>query len=247
MAWETKDPNSVADYSNEWSLDGDTIATSTWTFENQAGLVIDSQTHTDAVATVWLSGGNDGQTAILINRIVTTGGRTFDSLGLALPIAQTYPAASAPTGYNPPTPAYLVLMFPQFAAVAPSTIAAYIVRANRSVDATWTQGDYAFAIMLLACHLMTLAGLGTGTEAEMNAQGMAGFSMIRSGQLTLQRAATSGGAGGEVPSEWSGSLYGKQFYALLRQNKAGPGLAAGVAPACVYPGYPGGAYPWPLW
>lgn len=147
--------------------------------------------------------------------------------------------------YTLPTPAELKLHWPAFAAVDDTVVQYNIDRAARSVDSSWTEGDYTAAVELLACHYMTLAGLGTGTDAEMNAQGMAGFSMIRSGQLTLQRAATSGGDSGAVPDQWAGSTYGKQYYWLLRQNKAGPALVPGIAPAYEYLGV--GGYPWPYW
>lgn len=145
--------------------------------------------------------------------------------------------------YTPPTPAELKSHWPAFAAVDNVVVQYNIDRAMRTVDVSWTEGDYATAIELLACHYMTLAGLGTGTEAEINANGMSGFSMIRSGQLTLQRAATSGSDGGDVPAEYSGSAYGRQFWFLLRQNKAGPAVALGPAPAWPVSPYPWG-YPW---
>jgi hypothetical protein len=144
--------------------------------------------------------------------------------------------------YTPPTPAELKLHWTAFAAVDDTIVQYNIDRAARSVDASWTEGDYTVATELLACHYMTLAGLGTGTEAEINANGMAGFSMIRSGQLTLQRAATSGGAGGEVPDQWSGSAYGRQFYWLLKQNKPAVAVTNGNTPWAMG-GWPMG-YPW---
>lgn len=129
--------------------------------------------------------------------------------------------------YTAPTAAELKAMYPAFAAVPDDTVSAYIVRANRMVDSTWTEGDYADAIMLLACHLMTLTGLGAGAEAQVNAQGMAGFKTIRSGQLTLERG-SGAGDGSNVPDEWSGSVYGRQFYWLLKRNKPAVAVAGGT-------------------
>lgn len=149
--------------------------------------------------------------------------------------------------YTAPTPAELKLHFPAFAAVDDAVVQYNIDRANRSVDLTWTEGDYTTAIELLACHYMELAGLGTGTEAEMNAQGLGGFSMIRSGQLTLQRSAKSAGGDDAANSEWGGTLYGRQFYWLLRKNKPPVAVAGGTAPGPFPPYYPGPFFPgyWP--
>lgn len=241
-AWPQKDPDDIADFQNVWTLGNDAILSSEWIFEVQAGLVKDSETVVANTATIVLSGGTDGETAILLNRIITTGGRHFDSDPIFLPIRSTYPASAAPASYTAPSVDYLVTMFPAFAAVPAATVQTYIVRANRSVDTTWTEGDYAQAIMLAACHYMVLSGLGTGAEAESNAQGLASFNLIRSGQLTLQRGSASGSSG--VPAEWVGSTYGQQFYDLLKKNRPRGTVANGGAPTLtdgmfyVPPGWP---------
>jgi hypothetical protein len=73
-----KDPDAVLDYQIDWSdyLDDDTITTSTWTVPE--GIIKDSDTKSDAVATVWLSGGTDGVSYSLVNHIVTDAGREDD-------------------------------------------------------------------------------------------------------------------------------------------------------------------------
>lgn len=147
--------------------------------------------------------------------------------------------------YVLPTPASLKAHWPAFSAVPDETVQFNIYRAARSVDETWMEGDYTTAIELLACHYLTLAGLGTGTDAQANAQGLAGFTSIRSGSLSLQRAATSASGGGEVPAQYSGSMYGQQFWWLMRQNRASAAIAAyPAAPAIPIP--PGWPWPWPL-
>lgn len=79
LEWPTKDQDEVLDYQMNWlaRLDGDTIDTSTWVVP--AGLVKDSDTFSGPVATVWLSGGTDGENYTLLNRITTAGGRTMDA------------------------------------------------------------------------------------------------------------------------------------------------------------------------
>jgi hypothetical protein len=71
-----KDPNEVTDYAIDWGdwLEGDSIATSTWTVP--AGITKDSDAKTASVTTIWLSGGTDNDDYILLNTIATVSGRT---------------------------------------------------------------------------------------------------------------------------------------------------------------------------
>lgn len=74
-----KDPDATLDFGIDWSdwlASGETISTSVWTVE--AGIMEESNSHTDDVATIWLSGGTAGNTYTLTNRITTSGGRTDD-------------------------------------------------------------------------------------------------------------------------------------------------------------------------
>lgn len=73
--------------------------------------------------------------------------------------------------------------------------------------------------MLLACHLMTLEGLGTGTEAEIAAAGMGDFKSVRSGQLSFQRGeGDSSAAAGSIRS----TSYGRRWADLAQINRGGP-------------------------
>ena len=76
----TKDPDSVLDYSVDWSawLAGDEIASSEWLLEEGADLEKVTDTSTATKTTVWLRAGQEGTTYLVTNRIVTTGGRTDD-------------------------------------------------------------------------------------------------------------------------------------------------------------------------
>lgn len=152
--------------------------------------------------------------------------------------------------YTAPTASQLKAKYPAFAAVPDETVTPYIVDGNRMVDATWTEGDYQTAIMLAACHLMVLSGIGAGAEAQVNAQGLAGFQSIRSGSLSLTRGSTSGTDG--VPKDLAGSTYGQQFYYLLKKNRPAVAVAnaggASLSPVGGYPlGNPASLWPygWP--
>lgn len=72
-----KDPQAKLDYAINWSQwlnsDGDTISASTWSTES--GITIETDSKTDSIATVWLSGGEAGRSYKVTNHIVTQGGR----------------------------------------------------------------------------------------------------------------------------------------------------------------------------
>jgi len=76
--WPPKDPDEIADYAVDWTqrLGGDTIAQSSWIV--QTGLIKDSDSKSTTGTIIWLRSGTLGKTYDVLNRIVTTGGRTFD-------------------------------------------------------------------------------------------------------------------------------------------------------------------------
>ena len=79
MPTYVKDPDAVLDYGFDWSAwlaAGETIATSTWTVP--VGLTNESESNTDTLSVVWLSGGTDRQTYQVVNHIVTSQGREDD-------------------------------------------------------------------------------------------------------------------------------------------------------------------------
>jgi hypothetical protein len=83
--WSPKDPDEVLDYGIDWSqrLAGDIIDTSTFTVPS--GIVMNSQSHTNTTTTIWLSGGSEGVSYDILNRIVTNGSRTMDrTVGLRI-------------------------------------------------------------------------------------------------------------------------------------------------------------------
>lgn len=77
----TKDPNSVLDYSWDWTewlstLNGDTISTADVTVTG--GLTVNLVGHDSVFVTAWLAGGTVNGRATATCRIVTVGGRTED-------------------------------------------------------------------------------------------------------------------------------------------------------------------------
>ena len=93
--WPAKDPDEILDYDLDWTprlysadeLDrieagetvtpADAIASSTYTLPSGT-LVASSSSFTTTHTKVWLTGGEEGQTYLVLNRITTTGGRTMD-------------------------------------------------------------------------------------------------------------------------------------------------------------------------
>lgn len=84
-SWPKKDPNEVLDYQVDWAdedssrlEDGETIVTSDFTVV-EGTVVIDSEDFVaTGLTTVWLSGGTDGEACVILNRITTSAGRTYD-------------------------------------------------------------------------------------------------------------------------------------------------------------------------
>jgi hypothetical protein len=78
-----KDPDETLDFGIDWApvIGEDPITTSDWidpTPGIDVGTGARAPTHTATTTTVWLSGGTPGVEYKLTNRIVTTGGRTYD-------------------------------------------------------------------------------------------------------------------------------------------------------------------------
>jgi hypothetical protein len=228
-SWPAKDPDARLDYAYTIPLDtGDAVDDYLITqLEGDANLegqgtlagspaVDDDGNNGQQITAIWINGGTPGETNIFKISWDTTGGRT-DERVITLAIVEA--EALELTGYAKPTAQDLIDRYPAFAGVAVSTIEYWLKDAERSVDTSWLEGDYAPALMLQACHMMTLIGLGTGAEAAAAAAGASGFKRMRSGSLDLERfdSGDGGTAGG-----YDATTYGQQFARLLRQNKAGP-------------------------
>ena len=142
--------------------------------------------------------------------------------------------------YTLPTIADFRARFPRFTVevVADPLVQMALDRGARNVDTTWTEGDYAEAIMLYAAGWLTTQGLGGGAEAQAAANGAAGFKVMKSGALTLERFDNAGASAGGDPV--LNTADGAAFAALRKQNLGGPRVAGGGYPAA---GFCGG-WPW---
>lgn len=236
-SWTAKDPDAVQDYLFTIPLDeGDTVASHT--FEKLSGdVVIDSEVRAGDEVTVWLSGGTVGETAVFRVAWETVGGREDDEVITIAIIANEYEALIL-TGYVKPSVAHLTARYPAFVDVEPTTIAYWLTDAERYVDDTWMEGDYAAALMALAAHNMAVAGLGTDVTSTAGIP--QGVTSMKSGTFSL--AFSESAANGRISGALSSTRYGAEFAALLRRNKAGPRvMGTGTVDYSPYP-YPTGAW-----
>lgn len=110
-----------------------------------------------------------------------------------------------------PTPAELKARFPGFAAVADAVVQTALDEAALQVGADWASAaDVRLGRLLLAAHVLTLDGQGSGAEAAAAAAG--GFRRMRSGALELERTAEAG------PGVLDSTGYGRRFLELMRRN-----------------------------
>jgi hypothetical protein len=83
VKWPTKDPDEILDFGIDWTLrlDGDTIATTTWSASTPSGLTRTATQVTGNITTAFFSGGTEGTTYAVTCTITTTGGRTMQETG----------------------------------------------------------------------------------------------------------------------------------------------------------------------
>lgn len=111
--------------------------------------------------------------------------------------------------------------YPRFAAVEEATFNAYLTKAQARVGENWPERDYTEAQELYIAHLMTLEGIGTGTEAKMASEGLSGATAIRSGSLSVNFG--NGANQSYVAFGALGSTgYGRRFIDLMLLNFGGP-------------------------
>jgi hypothetical protein len=108
-------------------------------------------------------------------------------------------------------PADLKARFPGFAAIADAMVQAALDEAALQVGGDWaSEADIRLGRLLLAAHILTLDGQGSGAEAAVAAAG--GFSRMRSGALELERTAEA------APGALESTGYGCRFIELMRRN-----------------------------
>jgi hypothetical protein len=222
--WTAKDPDAVQDYLFTIPLDeGDSVASAT--FDKLSGdVVIDNdpegeRTAEDIIA--WLSGGTTGTTSVFRIAWVTTDGREDDAVVTLAVIEHSESHPLELTGYAKPSVAHFITRYPTFEDVEPTTVQLWLTDAERYVDTSWMEGDYAAALMAMAAHNLAISGLGA--EAAQTADLPPGITGMKIGTLglTFDSALTRDKATGSLSS----TRYGSYYLSLLRRNKAGPRVA----------------------
>lgn len=227
LNWTPKDPDEIDRFGIDWLplLEGGSVAESEWSFVTAAGLSRVSDEHDGRFAIIMLQGGADGEIGVLQNRIVADDGRELEQTK-RLPIIST--ASVAASGFTVPTPAQMIVQLPTFADVDAEALRFALDEAATKVTPDWKEADYRRGILLYAAHSLTLDGHGTGTEAELQREGLGEFQSIRTGGLAVSRFDRRG-----VPSGLEATSWGRRYKALLRLNTGGPRvLRRTCAPGC---------------
>lgn len=123
--------------------------------------------------------------------------------------------------HTPPTAAQLKARYPAFDSVSTDVVTAAISDAGRWVDNSWTEGDYANAIMLLACHFMYQEGLlHTGGGASPAVSGPVTSRSLGDASVSY---ASPGASGVKDYSslDLQRTIYGQRFAAMRRANHPG--------------------------
>lgn len=115
--------------------------------------------------------------------------------------------------YVVPAPADLRARFPAFAAVPDDAVQGALDEAARRVDTTWPEADYRTGRLLYAAHVLTMDGLGSGTETQLM-----GFRRIKVSSLELEREPGPTATAESLTS----TSYGRRFLELARLNFSGP-------------------------
>lgn len=231
--WPSKDPDEELRYTATFApdlapgevlvaVDGDANPYPVVEQTVPAGVTISATQQDQQAVTLLLADGNNGEEAQFTIRVHTSTNNTFEML-VALPIIANVEPVDHPGDYTPPTSANLLALYPEFAQVRPSLIDYYLQRAARSVDESWTEGDFGYGRMTLAAHLMTLAGQGTSAEALSVANGSGQFRSMAIGTLRLERFDAA-----RDTSKLSSTRYGTEYARLLRLNRGGARVTGSV-------------------
>lgn len=82
QTWPPKDPNEVLDYTVDWATNrlqaGETISTSNFSIVSGDVAINSQPAPANGICKVWLTGGTAGTVSVILNRITTSLGRTYD-------------------------------------------------------------------------------------------------------------------------------------------------------------------------
>lgn len=124
-----------------------------------------------------------------------------------------------PVPYVQPTPATFKARFPEFTAVSDATIQFALDDAFDQVGDSWLERDRARAQMLLAAHILTMAGEPGRTNTGNNGASTGFVKRRKVGDVETEFGSSgSSSSGGSGASWYALTSYGLQFLDLLRKN-----------------------------
>jgi hypothetical protein len=139
--------------------------------------------------------------------------------------------------YTKPTPADLILRYPAFTGVTEPIRQYWLTDAERYVDTSWSEADYAPALMAYAAHRMTeekVAGITADAASSALASGLTSW---KSGSANLSfsdKAIDQAAVGG-----LSADRYGREYLELLYRRGVSFGTSSlGVVPCSDYAWWP---------
>jgi hypothetical protein len=210
IVWPAKDPAEQLDYSWTPPLDdGDAIATFTATITSGSAIK-DSDSATDSIATVWISGGTADEKTYFNLVAMTDGGRTFREVAM-LPVIDR---ASELIGE-------FRIRCPMFAAIDDGVVSYWLAEAASVVGSSWPADAVLPAKALYAAHMMQASGLLASAIP-------AGVTSFKSGTFSATVSDSLASLTG-----LDATPHGREFAVMRRRYFAGPRLAW-TPPADIY-------------
>lgn len=123
--------------------------------------------------------------------------------------------------YVPPTVDTFRIRYPEFAGVSGDLISLVLNEAIEEVGDTWIERDRAKAQMLLCAHKLSLEGEPARSTSGKGTATTGAIKRRKVGDVETEYAGVSGTATG-VPSAYSGTSYGVQYWNLLKLNFPSP-------------------------
>lgn len=126
--------------------------------------------------------------------------------------------------WTAPLPSDVKTRWPRFEGVGDPVVQGALDEAARFVDDSWPEADRSLGLMLYAAHVLTLDGQGSGTEAQLNAEGVGDFQSIKLGSLSLTRFGkdSSSKTGSATLDDLKTTTFGIRFLALASRFSGGP-------------------------
>jgi hypothetical protein len=122
---------------------------------------------------------------------------------------------------TPPTIDDFNARFPAFGDYDQDEAQFCLTQAINSVDNTWRDLDYVPAILYLTAHLLATDAGADGDTIEVGG-GTGAIASESFGGMSVSYASSSDTGATVDSSQYSTTIYGRRYYALLQNNRGGP-------------------------